>query len=466
MQKLFKNCYAMDEKCYQEFGLNEDILMEHAANAMERYIRENFKLGSSVLIVCGAGNNGADGITLARLLYPNYQVKLYIPFGVKSNMAKIQLERASAVGVALVEQLCEADIIVDALFGAGLNRDLNSQSIEIIENLNAYNGYKIACDIPSGISESGVPMPTAFFANTTITMGALKESLYSDLAKDYVGEVLVANLGVSRELYEDSSDTFLLEEGDFAPPLREQKNCHKGTFGHVAVFCGQKEGASIISAMASARFGAGLTTLVIHEKVNNIPPYLMSSTSTPKKATAIAIGMGLGDFYETEILQKEVINSDIPIILDADALYKKELLQIVKQTREVVITPHPKEFSTVLKILKNIDLSIEEIQKNRFKLAREFSLKYPNCTLLLKGANPIIAKNGKLYINPLGSQVLAKGGSGDVLSGLIAALLAQGYSALDSAINGSLALALASLKFNKPSYALLSTDIIELLDSI
>jgi len=463
MQKLFKNCYRMDEKCYQEFGLNEDILMEHAANAIEQYIRANFKLGSSVLIVCGAGNNGADGTTLARLLYPNYQVKLSVPFGVKSNMAKIQLERTKAVGVTLIDGLSEADIVVDALFGAGLNRDLNSQSIKIIENLNALNGYKIACDIPSGISENGVPLPIAFFANTTITMGALKESLYSDLAKDYVGEVIVANLGVSRELYEDSSDTYILEEGDFTPPFREQKNCHKGSFGHVAVFCGQKEGASIISAMASARFGAGLTTLIIHEKVSNIPPYLMSSTSTPKKATAIAIGMGLGDFYETEILQKEVINSNTPIVLDADALYKKELLQIVKQTREVVITPHPKEFSTVLKILKNIDLSIEEIQKNRFKLAREFSLKYPNCTLLLKGANPIIAKKGILYVNSLGSQVLAKGGSGDVLSGLIASLLAQGRDSLNAAINGSLALALASLKFNKSSYSLLPIDIIELL---
>jgi len=466
MQKLFKECYKMDEKCYEKFGLSEDILMEHASSEMEKFIRSKFKDGSSVLIVSGAGNNGADGIALARLLHPDYEVKLYIPFGVKSEMAKLQLRRANLVGVEVVDEIKEAKIIVDALFGAGLNRELNKASINIIESLNALNGYKIACDIPSGLDINGTPLPIAFFADTTITMGALKEALYADYAKDYVGEIIVANLGVSRELYEDETDIYVLEKSDFKAPVRESKNCHKGSFGHLAVFCGEKEGAAIISATAGARFGAGLTTLIIHEKIYNIPPFLMSSTTTPKNATAIAIGMGLGEYFEKELLEKEVINSDTPIVLDADALYKKELLNIVKQKREVVITPHPKEFSAVLKTLKNINISIKEIQQNRFKLAKEFSLKYPNCTLLLKGANPIIAKNGELFVNPLGSQVLAKGGSGDVLSGLIASLLAQGYSALDSAINGSLALALASTKYSKPNYSLLATDIIELLETI
>ena len=465
MQKLFKSCYEMDSKCYQKYGLSEDILMEHAASAMESFIRANFKEGSSILIVCGAGNNGADGITLARLLYPNYQIRLLVPFGVKSEMAKLQLKRATLVGIEPIEELEDADIIVDALFGAGLNRELNIESISIVETLNSYNGYKIACDIPSGIDVNGNPSPIAFKANTTITMGALKEALYLDAAKDFVGDIIVANLGVSRKLYEDESSCYLLEEGDFRPPIREQKNCHKGTFGHVSIFCGEKEGAAIISATAAARFGAGLTTLVIHEKVI-VPPYLMSSTTTPKNTTAIAIGMGLGNFFEQELLEKEVINSTTPIVLDADALHKKELLEIVKQNREVVITPHPKEFSTVLKLLKNLDISVSEIQKNRFKLAKEFSLKFPNCTLLLKGANPIIAKNGELFVNPLGDPVLAKGGSGDILSGLIASLLAQGYSSLAAAINGSLALALASKKFDKPNYYMLPTDIISLISEI
>ena len=465
MQKLFKNCYEMDKKCYQKYALNEDILMEHAASCIESFIRSNFKNNSSILIVSGSGNNGADGITLARLLHPDYEVKLYLPFGAKSDMAKLQLQRANLVGVEEINNLQEADIAVDALFGAGLNRELNSESISIIEKLNSFNSYKIACDIPSGIDESGNPSPIAFRADTTITMGALKEALYLDAAKDYVGNIKLANLGVSRELYEDESKTYLLESQDFNPPLRSKKDCHKGSFGHAAIFCGQKEGAAIISATAAARFGAGLTTLVIHEKVN-IPPYLMSSTNTPKNATAIAIGMGLGEFFEEDLLQKEVINSNTPIVIDADALYKKELLEIVKQDREVVITPHPKEFSAVLKLLNGLDISVSQIQKNRFNLAREFSLQFPNATLLLKGANPIIAKNGELFVNPLGEPLLAKGGSGDVLSGLIVALLAQGYSSLAAAINGSLALALASREFDKPNYYMLPDDIINLLAKI
>ena len=462
MQKLFNNCYEMDQKCYDKYGLTEDILMEHAASSMERFIRDKFALNSTLLIVSGAGNNGADGIVLARLLMSDYRVKLFTPFALKSSMAKLQFQRLKKLGVEIVQQIDESDIIVDALFGAGLNRELNSESMEIIEQLNSLNGYKIACDISSGLDSRGNPSPVAFRANTTITMGALKEALYLDGAKDYVGEIFVANLGIAREIYEEDTNTYLLEVSDFNPPVRESKNCHKGSFGHATIFCGQKEGAAIISATAAARFGAGLTTLVVHEKVN-CPPFLMSSTTTPKNTSAIAIGMGLGDFFEKEILEKEVINCTTPIVIDADALYKKEMLEIVKQDREVVITPHPKEFANVLKLLGNIDLSISDIQKNRFSIAKEFSLKYPKCTLLLKGANPIIAKNGELYINPLGSQVLAKGGSGDVLSGLIVALLAQGYSGLNAAINGTLALALASLKFDKENYYLLPTDIIELL---
>jgi len=466
MQKLFKNCYDMDKKCYEKFNLTEDILMEHAALEIEKFIRKKFALKSKVLIVSGAGNNGADGVTLARLLKKDYKVRLFLPFGAKSEMAKLQLNRAKAVGVKIVDKIKKADIIVDALFGAGLNRDLNEPSIKIIKKLNSLNGFKIACDIPSGIDERGNLRPIAFKADATITMGALKEALFSDFAKDYVGKIKVANLGVSRALYEDRSDSFLLDKKDFNPPVRVSKNSHKGTYGHIGVFCGQKEGAAIISATAASRFGVGLTTLIIHEKIS-APPFLMINTTVPKNCTALAIGMGLGEFFEEEFLQKEVINSQIAIVLDADALYKKELLDIIKQqNREVVITPHPKEFSAILKLLEDKELSVLEIQQNRFNLAKEFSLKYPNITLLLKGANQIIAKNGQIFVNSFGSEALAKGGSGDVLSGLIGALLAQGYSSLDAAINGSLALTLASKEFKEPNYYLLPTDIIKLLKKL
>ncbi len=460
MYKLFKNCYKMDEKCYISYALSEDILMEHAAIGVENYIRKRFKK-VNILIVCGAGNNGADGIALARLLHKDYKVYLYLPFGVKSKMAKLQLQRANAIGVKVISKVKKADIVIDAIFGAGLNRELNSQSIDIIKELNRLKAKKIACDIPSGISESGVPMPVAFKADITLTMGARQLSLYSDLSKDYVGKIKAINLGVSAKLYEDSTNYFLLQKRDYKAPLRVSKNSNKGTFGHLAVYVGAKEGAGIISAMAATRFGAGLTTLIYHEKIIH-PPHLMSATKLPKKLNAIVIGMGLGEFFEDSALD-EVVESNTPIVLDADALYKPKLLAIIEQKREIVITPHPKEFSAILKILENRDISVIDIQKSRLELAKNFSLKYPNVTLLLKGANTLIAKNGKVYINNKGSNILSKGGSGDVLSGLIAALLAQNYSALDAAINGSLALTLNSKKYSGANYSLIPLDIIDLV---
>jgi len=466
MQKLFENCYDLDKKCYEKYNLTEDILMEHAAGAMERYIRKKFKKETKILIVSGAGNNGADGIALARLLQKDYKVKLYLPFGAKSQMAKLQLIRAKSVGVKIVNKIKKAQVYIDALFGAGLNKDLNKDSQEIINKLNSLKGFKIACDIPSGIDSKGNLRPIAFKADVTITMGALKESLFSDFAKDFVGKVKVANLGVSKELYEGDSNSFLLEVSDFCPPIRKEKNSHKGNFGHAAIFCGQKEGAAIISATAAARFGAGLTSLIYHEKINH-PSFLMSSTTIPKKATAIAIGMGLGDFFESDFLQKEVVDSNLPILLDADAFYKEQLVKIIFQKdRKIVLTPHPKEFSALLEILENKKITIKEVQENRLNLAKEFSKKYKNVVLVLKGANSIIAKEGKIYINPFGTQALSKGGSGDVLSGLIVSLLAQNKSALFSAINGSLALGLAAQKFKKPNYYLLPKDIIKNLAKI
>jgi hydroxyethylthiazole kinase-like uncharacterized protein yjeF len=451
----------MDERCYDKFGLSEDILMEHASNSMAEYIKEHFPKGSSILIASGPGNNGADGIALARILHKAYKILLYLPFGAKSKMAKLQLKRAKLVGIKIVDNIKNADIIVDALFGAGLNRVLKTDVATVVSRLNSLNGFKLACDIPTGVDNRGRIGNVAFRADVTITMGALKKALYLDEAKDYVGEIICVYLGIDRSIYEIESNSYLLEESDFRVPFRRKKSSHKGSFGHCVIFCGEKEGAGIISAMSATRFGAGLTTIISHEKISP-PPNIMHSTKLPENTTAIGIGMGLGDFFDNDILQESVVKSNIPILLDADALSHELLLSILYQkNREVIITPHPKEFIRLWKLLRDEDLSIEDVQKNRFEVAREFASSYPNVVLLLKGANPIIIKDKKLYVNPLGNSNLSKGGSGDVLSGLITSLLSQGYDALSSAINGSLALAIASSKFDGNNYSLISSDLIE-----
>jgi len=463
MKPLYKSCYPLDTRCYEEYNLTEDILMEHASMGMAKYIKDHFKEQSSVLIVCGVGNNGADGIVLARLLQGFYNVRLHIPFGVRSVMAEVQLERVQNLEIEFVDEVHDADVIVDAIFGAGLSRELDEKTRKLIVKLEALKGFKIACDVPTGIDVDGNPLPMAFFANVTITMGALKECLYADMAKDYVGEVICVDLGLHHSKYTEGfeTDIFLLEEQDIKLPSRTwSKMTHKGSFGHLAVIAGQKEGAGILSASSALRFGAGLVTMV-GELATPLPLALMQDTQLPHNTTAIAFGMGFGKDFEEAIVD-DVIASEAPIILDADIFHNEIILEFLEQNdREMVLTPHPKEFVALWNMTIDTPLNIAVLQANRFAKVREFCTLYPHVTLLLKGANMIIAQDKQLFVNPHGSAKLSKGGSGDVLSGLIGALLAQGSSPLDSAIHASLALTVGAKAYNGSSYAMLPTDLIE-----
>ena len=467
MQKVYSDCYDLDRNCYDEYGLTEDILMEHAADEMNRYIRSRFPVDSTVYIAAGPGNNGADGITLARLLHGDYIVRLHTPFGAKSQMAKIQLNRTLRSGIETISHTIDSDIVIDAVFGAGLSRNIPDEIVSLIEDMNRMQGFKIACDIPSGLDSGGRLSPISFDADVTITMGALKEALFLDEAKNYTGNIIVAPLGVSRKLYEYSeSDSYLLDIEDMNTPLRNRLHTNKGSFGHAAVLCGEKAGAGKLSAQAASRFGAGLTTLIYHEKID-APDYLMLSSTLPKNTTAIAAGMGLGNHFDNDFIEKELVKNNIPLILDADFMYRDELKDIVTcKDREIILTPHPKEFSVMWRVLTGEDISVEFIQKNRFDVVRAFMDRFPNIVILLKGANMLIGADKKIYINPHGTPSLSKGGSGDVLSGLIVSLLAQGYSAKYAAIQASLALTSAASKYEGNDFSMLPTDIIDNLAKI
>ena len=456
MQKIFDEVNSLDKRCYEKFALSEDILMEHAASSMYDFIESKFEENKSILIVCGSGNNGADGIALARLLHKKYDVNLYLAKEPKSTMAKIQLQRVKSLDIKIVKEIFEADIIVDCLFGSGLNKQLNIDDTSLLESLNSFNSYKIACDIPSGIDTLGQVKTIAFEAETTITMGALKTSLFSDIAKDYVGEIIVANLGVQREVYEIETNKYLLDESDMKLPFRNKKNAHKGTYGHLNVYVGDKKGAGIISSKAAFGFGVGLVSAISHENLD-LPYHIMQTQNISENCTAIAIGMGLGKYETNEI--REILNSKIPKIIDADLFYDKIVLECFNQ--EVVLTPHPKEFVSLLKLCDIANITIDELQNNRFLYVEKFCQKYPNVVLLLKGTNVIISQKDKLYVNSFGSAVLSKGGSGDVLSGLIGSLLAQGYKPLDSAITASLSHAIAGRNYSKNNYSLIPSDLVE-----
>ena len=463
MKKVFKEVYSLDKNCYDK-GLNEYILMENAARTMYDEIKShNIK---SICIISGAGNNGADGIALARMFLGVCEVSLFLPMGVKSEMAKYQLNVYKNYGGEYSEYSPnesqikkEYDCYVDAIFGSGLKRDLDSKINNIIKMLNKKDGLKIACDIPTGLDENGNPKGEVFKADITITMGAIKLSLLNDFAKDYVGIIKVANLGISFDNYTKKTKYFLLDDSNMKLPIRTKFNSHKGSFGHLGVLVGDKEGAGVICALAALNFGAGLVTCITKEKIN-IPYELMHSYSIDNKFNTIVFGMGMGNFYDDEL--KNICKLNIPKVIDADMFYKKEIMHCLDKA--AVLTPHPKEFSSLLKICEFGEFSIKEIQNNRFELALQFSKKYPKVVLLLKGANTIVAYKGQLYINNLGTPALSKGGSGDVLAGMIASLISQGYHILKATITATLAHAKAGDV--KPNYSLTPIKLIDNLKTL
>jgi len=458
MQNLFEEVGTLDTRCYDDYGLSEEVLMEHAAEAMAQQVRQRFEDGSRVAVVCGPGNNGADGIALGRLLHGQYDVTLILPFGARSAMAVLQLERAVRLGIRTQERLPETDVLVDALFGSGLARPLDAMTLALIGDMNALKAYKLACDVPTGLRLDGRCEAAVFEAALTVTMGALKRGMFSDAAKNVVGEIVVADLGLDRTFYESQSNWKLLERSDLVLPLREKADVHKGSFGHLGVVCGEKSGAAVIAGRAALRFGAGLVTLLSNEEVA-IPYELMQSHLRPETVNAVAIGMGLGqEFSEHEL--RERIDGEIPLVCDAD-IFGHPMLGELLQRKALVLTPHPKEFVTLLSRSGIADIDTKTLQANRFKYAEAFCNAYPHAVLVLKGANVIIGAKERFYVNPHGTNVLAKGGSGDVLTGLIGALLAQGFSPLDAAVNASLAHTEAACRFGGNSYAMTPDDLIE-----
>lgn len=457
MQKLFDEVGSLDQRCYKDFFLSEDILMEHAAHGMALYIKKHFAQNSTVIVACGSGNNGADGFALARLLYKDFDVKILSIKEPKSAMALLQRKRCETLEIPKITQLQECDVFVDAVVGTGFKGEFNDAFTNTLKQTNNLQAFKIACDVPSGLSKDGVCANETFRADMTLTMGALKRGMFLDAAKEYVGTIEVIDLGVNRVVYETTTNWNLLDLDDLQLPYRIAKDSHKGTFGHLAIARGEKEGASILSAMSALRFGSGLVTLVgFSEK--SIPYDIMSSHTLPKNTTALALGMGLGDEFSKSEISK-LLNNTLALIADADIFFMDVLSDILRR-ESVVLTPHPKEFVALLKHTNIADISIKELQEKRFYYVEVFCKKFPNITLLLKGANVIIGKADKFFINPHGSAVLAKGGSGDVLSGLIGALLAQGFSPLDAAMHASLAHSKLALNFKGANFALSPQDLI------
>ncbi|TPH99737.1 NAD(P)H-hydrate dehydratase [Helicobacter pylori] len=459
MLSVYEKVNALDKRALEEFNLSEDILMENAAMALEKAVLQNASLGTKVIILCGSGDNGGDGYALARRLVGRFKTLVFEMKLAKSPMCQLQKERAKKVGVVIKaweekNEDLECDVLIDCVIGSDFKGAL--EPFLNFESLSQKARFKIACDIPSGIDSKGRVDKGAFKADLTISMGAIKSCLLSDRAKDYIGELKVGHLGVFNPIYEIPTDTFLLEKSDLKLPLRDKKNAHKGDYGHAHILLGKHSGAGLLSALSALSFGSGVVSVQALEceiTSNNKPLELVFCENFPNFLSAFALGMGLENIPKDFNKWLELA----PCVLDAGVFYHKEVLQALE--KEVILTPHPKEFLSLLKLV-GINISMLELLDNKLEIVRDFSQKYPKVVLLLKGANTLIAHQGQVFINTLGSVALAKAGSGDVLAGLIVSLLSQNYTPLDAAINASLAHALASLEF-KNNYALTPLDLIE-----
>ena len=432
---------AMDRYAIETLGVPGFVLMANAGETAYQLIRETWPTGCRLGIVCGAGNNGGDGYVAAnKALDSAMDVRLFglAPLGRLRGDALTAAESFVEAGGTVEEFtsgcLADRDIVVDGLLGTGLDRQVTGSYADVINEINHFSGKVLALDIPSGLhADTGCPMGKAVQAEKTITFIGLKQGLFTGEAADHCGEIHYSPLGVSDSVSAGQKPSaILIHQEDIK--FSQRKHCaHKGNFGHVLVIGGDfgYSGAIRLAGEAAARVGAGLVSIATrpeHAAFMNLnrPELMCHGVTTGEdvrrllgKASVVAIGPGLGQSsWAKEILQT-VIASAAPLVIDADAL--NLLAGSPQKHSRWVLTPHPGEAARLL------ECSIGEVQKDRFKAVTELMNKFGG-VCLLKGPGTLIAMEGSpIAVNPTGNPGMATGGMGDVLTGIIAGLIAQGF---------------------------------------
>ncbi|MCR4779968.1 MAG: NAD(P)H-hydrate dehydratase [Ruminiclostridium sp.] len=428
--------------------------------------------GKDIVVLAGRGNNGGDGIVIAAMLTEARAnaILVFVQDLPKSDCARecyslyervikstLYVHRKETVQYAIAN----CDAVIDCVFGTGFHGELEESVAELFAYTNENcPGVRISVDVPSGIdSNTGETARDAFRPDFTITLAAMKRGLYSHPAFERSGRIILADIGIPQAMYE--SFEAVLSDGALLGmiPARAPAS-HKGTYGRLLNIAGSAHytGAAMLSADGALRTGVGLCTLATPTRVINavasaIPEavYLpleqdfdgfindkavtqVSDELVCSKYSAILVGCGLGNNKSTSYMTETVIKrADCPIIIDADGLNSiAPNINVLKESKNTVtVTPHPAEFSRMT------GMSTEEIQRDRLKAAREFAAEY-GCVTVLKGVNTVIASPaGEMFVNTTGNAGLAKGGSGDVLAGIIASLNAQGVKPLHAAALGA-----------------------------
>jgi len=463
----------IDKKAIEEIGIPSIVLMENAGLQVTETIENKYAplMNKSVYIFSGPGNNGGDGMVVARQLFNRkVRVKIFLlaEKGKIKGDAAINLNIAEKIGISirnitssadleiLKQEIKKADIVVDALLGTGTKGAPRGLMKDVIILINKYSKNTVAVDIPTGVdADRGQVEGEAIKAKYTVTLAYPKRGLYLYPGMDYAGKIEVVDIGIPPDLEEDKINSQLLTPSDIPKNLFFRKlSSHKGSFGHLLVIAGSPgmTGAASLTALSALRAGAGLVTLGIPEELNPILEVKLTEVMTlplpqneekiisrqafkkikefSQKCEAIAIGPGLSSREEIkELIKRIILQLDIPLVLDADGInvLTGEISLLSKYKAPLIMTPHPGEMSRLLGI------STEEVQKDRIKSTLTLARK-TGAIAVLKGARTVIAdKEGNSWINPTGNPGMASGGSGDVLTGIISGLLVQGFSPLEAA---------------------------------
>ncbi|WP_228448124.1 MULTISPECIES: NAD(P)H-hydrate dehydratase [unclassified Chryseobacterium] len=427
-------------------------LMERASIAASNWISEHSKVHRKAAVFCGNGNNGGDGFAVARMLYlKGFDVEVFVDDseGKFSEDAAVNLKRLrgiSGISVQTFSQIRQDSfddktVVIDALFGTGLSRPLADEYKELVNWINTKDNLKIAIDVPSGLSADGVFEGDfiALKADYTLSFQSWKRSFLHPETGKYAGKVIILDIGLSKNYHETTETDYFVTDDSFAESLFKPRNdfAHKGNYGKAVIAGGSygKIGAAVLATKSVLKTGAGLTFTLAPQC-----GYEILQTSCPEAmfieggelfikdfdidaGTTIGIGPGLGTHEDTQKgLLAFLKDYQMPLVLDADALNiiseDQKNLQLIPENS--IITPHPKEFERLFGKTEN--------SFKRLELAREKAKELSIYIVLKDHHTQVVTPEGNVYYNLTGNAGLAKGGSGDILTGVLTSLLAQGYS--------------------------------------
>ena len=481
---------ALDAYAINELGIPSLSLMDSAA---EYIVNAAVKHGGeTVAVFVGSGNNGGDGIcAAAKLIKLGFTVRTFMvgSFAKMTEDSKVMADRLCEAGGNIEEFSADVDvevyvrgcdIIVDAMLGVGLNAELGGSYLRAVKMINRAMSYVISADIPTGVSaDTGLVMGDAVKADVTVTFSLPKAGQFVEPGCVYCGEVKVCDIGIPESVFSKfDTDTMLITEKYIELPKR-RPDTHKGDYGRDFILAGSigYTGAPLLAAEAASRMGAGLVYLGVPDSIYSIAAIRCTEVmpipmpcdddgivswnareavaDMLNKCDVCLAGPGLSTSYQLRyILEMIVRNEKCHVVLDADGINGiSENIDILNEAQKtVVLTPHPGEFAKIG----------GSLEKGRICGAREFATKY-NCVLVLKGHRTVVAlPDGRVFVNTTGGPALAKGGSGDVLAGMITALIGQGFYPAQAAVMGVYLHGLAGdiCAEELGEYSVIATDVI------